>query len=118
MGRRTPPLAQTGLESVKKSLQVALSWHGLSSAPPALINTDPLGTNRVRLSQTRIDDDPRNKAPGNAYRGAVRRRGARPDQHVLVPQSGCAARGGRVADPGRDRARPGGLGRDRRLGVS
>src|SRR3954467_4472697 len=48
-----------------------------------------------------IDDGPRNEAPGDADCGVTGLGLDRPDRDIVVPQSGCAPRSGRGANPRR-----------------
>ena len=121
---------RNGLESVKKTHQVAGGWHGLSF-PARLFSSGPTTSSRLGFNETLaltgrgltrpgyvIDDGPRNEAPRDADCGVSRRGADRPGRDVLVSQPGCPAPGGGGADPRRDRPRSGDHGLDRHFGLS
>src|SRR3982075_164955 len=106
--QKTVRNAQDGLESVKKTNQVAgvarqAPARCFSPATPTAARRDFKGRGFNRPGYL-IDDGPRNEAPGDAGGGVFRRGADRPDRDLLAARPQRLARGGRGADPRRHRA--------------
>src|SRR6201996_2421381 len=100
-----------GLESVKKTPQVGTVG---KVAPCLSVALRPGASTR---SGYVIDDGPRNETPGDAGCGVAGLGAGRDDRNVLVPEPGRPQASGGRPDPRRDRARSGGQGQYRRLGI-
>src|SRR4029077_7696908 len=100
LDHRTLPPGQDGLESVKKTLQVAWVGTGLPARRPPMQPRPKTSTQPGYV----IDDGPRNETPGDADCGIAGFGFDRPDRYVPVPQPGRAPSGGRGANPRRHRA--------------